>query len=199
LSDIERWCAKWRIKLNVAKTQLFTFNRCQSYRTIDLKLFGQTLAMGNELKVLGVTFNSNLSLMTHCRAAAAKAMRRVNLLRMVSGRGWGANTRTLLKLYCQYIRPVLEYGAVVTAQGCKSALQLLCLVENKAMRVCTGSAYRTPIERLYELTGLEPLPERLGRLRCKAIARFGNSAGMDQLKTLKAVMGVVEEDGNAAP
>jgi len=196
LTEIERWCSKWRIKLNVAKTQLMTFSGSPSFRTLDLKLFDQRLVMCNEMKVLGVTFNRNMSLVPHCRAVATKAIRRVNLLRMVSGQGWGANARTLLRLYRQYVRPVLEYGQVVTAEGCASALQLLCRVEYKAMRVCTRSAPWTPIEDLYEMTGLEPLPERLGRLRSKAIDRFGSSDSMERLKTLKAIMGV--DDGQTA-
>jgi len=117
LDDIQKWCSKWRIKINVTKTQLVTFPQTKNKMT--LKLFGQSINEQKELTLLGVTFSQSLSFTSHCRSKASKAMQRVRLLRMVSGQKWGANSHTLLKLYKQYIRPVLEYGNVAISNAAK--------------------------------------------------------------------------------
>jgi len=93
LNEIQKWCSKWRIKLNVAKTQLVSFSRTK--QKLELKLFDQKITEQNELTMLGVVFDKGISFGNHCRIKAAKAMQRVRLLRLVSGRKWGANAITI--------------------------------------------------------------------------------------------------------
>ena len=61
LSDVEKCCSRWRIKLNVAKTQLMTFSNerrpithARKYGGEQLKLFGATLKEQPTFKLLGV-------------------------------------------------------------------------------------------------------------------------------------------------
>jgi hypothetical protein len=61
-------------------------------------------------KDLGVTFASNLKFSSHIRAQANKATSILGQLRR-SFRFW-TNT-TFKTLYCAYVRPHLEYAAVV--------------------------------------------------------------------------------------
>ena len=72
LNEIERWCSKWRIKINVAKTQLVSFSQVK--QKLELKLFGECIAEAKELTLLGVTFGKGLSHTNHCRSKATKAM-----------------------------------------------------------------------------------------------------------------------------
>ena len=44
----------------------------------------------------------------------AKVYRRLNLLKLLKGTNWGARPYTILKAYKCFIRPVLEYGALIT-------------------------------------------------------------------------------------
>ena len=112
----------------------------------------------------------------HCREAEVKAGRRIGLLKLVGGRRWGANMKTKLRLYKQYIRPVLEHGSVATAQACPTALERLGVVERRALRVITSLPPWTKIEELYLRAGVEPISERLERLRATAIQRFSTHA-----------------------
>lgn len=59
-------------------------------------------------------------------------------MRMVRGKGWGANKRTLLTLYKQYVGPALEYGAVAFAERDEGALKHLELAERRALRAVLG-------------------------------------------------------------
>lgn len=188
LKLVEGWCSKWRIKLNVAKTQLITFTTNRGKPKQKLKLFDQEIDEQKELTVLGVTFDKRCSFAQHCRSKAAKAMQRTNLLRAVSGKTWGANTKTLLQLYRQYVRPVMEYGGATTAKACKSAMQVMRRVEHKAMRIALKAPLTSKISALYDTTGLTPLHERLSSQRRKAVSRFGDSTAMKQLKSTKELM-----------
>ena len=104
--------------------------------------------------MLGVTFDRPGSFTSHCKRKATKAMQRVSLLRVLSGSGWGANERTVLTLYKQYVRPVMDYGSVVTANACSTALLQMQRVEHRAMRIALRKPVRTRISDLYDATGL---------------------------------------------
>ena len=187
MKDIEKWCSRWRIKLNVAKTQLVSFSNVKP-RNMKLELFGEPIPEQNEMSLLGVTFSKTMRLAKHCKSKASKAMQRVRLLRMVSGKRWGAKAHTLLKLYKQYIRPVLESGYVTTSKACPASLMILQRIQNAALRTALRAESWSKITALHELAKMEPLTDRLRRLRCKAEARYGQSELIKSLNTQKSLL-----------
>jgi hypothetical protein len=97
----------------------------------------------------------------HCMAKAATANQRIALLKMISGKSWGANKATLLRLYKQFIRPVLEYGAVAFTTKDAASIMHLQLAERRALRVVLRVGKLTHIKDLYDRTGLQPIDERI--------------------------------------
>jgi hypothetical protein len=187
LSDLELWCSRWRIKLNVAKTQLVRFPKRKE--KLELKLFGQRISEKDELTLLGVIFDQRLSFGSHCRLKAKEAARRVGLLKRVSGQGWGASKRVLLNLYKQYVRPVLEYGNAGIADAAKSNLALLQRVQNSALRTSLRVSRRTRITKLHKLARMDPIPRRLRSLQSRAVTRFGASSLMKSLRLQQDLLG----------
>ena len=196
LDDIERWCSTWRIKINVGKTQLTTFSKTRDkvrkvkrvtnkFDNKPLTLFGQVITEKKKMTLLGVTFDQNLSYVHHCKEKAIEASRRLNMLRMLRGKNWGANSRTLLTLYKQYIRPIVDYGNVVTANAPKTSLGLLQRVQNAALRTALNTERRTRIKTLHRLGRIQPIAKRLKSLREKAIGRFGDSHLMKEMTILQ--------------
>ena len=145
-------------------------------------MFGKTIEESGAMTVLGVTFDKDLRLAVFCQNKAVKAMQRVRLLRAISGRSWGANKRTLLHLYKQFIRPVLETGSVITARTSKSNLHKLQLVQNAALRTALRAPRRTRIEDLHAQAKIPMVADRLAELRRKAIVRFGDSENLKALE-----------------
>jgi exonuclease III len=185
LNSIQEWCSKWRVKLNVEKTQLVTFNRSAKYQE-QFHLLNEEIDESPTLKVLGVKISSRGSLLEHCKERAAMANQRIGLLRLINGKNWGANTKTLKQLYVQYIRPILEHGSVVTATATPSHIKPLKVAERKALRVILGAPTYTRNEDLHERSGIQPIQDRLVTLREKAIMRFGDSEGITQLEDARA-------------
>ena len=155
---------------------------------MKLELFGEQIPEQNEMSLLGVTFSKTMRLAKHCKSKASKAMQRVRLLRMVSGKRWGAKAHTLLKLYKQYIRPVLESGYVATSKACPASLMILQRIQNAALRTALRAESWSKITALHELAKMEPLTDRLRRLRCKAEARYGQSELIKSLNTQKSLL-----------
>jgi len=186
LTEIEKWCSKWRIKINVAKTQFTPMGHRR--HKLRLKLFNADTIEQKELTVLRVTFEKSASYITHCRAKAAKARLRTNLLKNLKGRDWGASSNTLLRLYKQYIRPVLETGYAVTSRATKTAKLLLMRAEYSALRIAMSLLMDTKITELYRLSKTEPLERRLRTLRKNAVRRFGNSACVKELAVTKQLL-----------
>ena len=141
--------------------------------------------------MLGITLGKTNQLGQHCKDKAAIASQRVRLLKMLRGRSWGANRKILLRLYKQYIRPVLEYGAVAMNDRDKNATKQLILAERRALRVALGVGMRTPLREIYEMAKIQPLEERLKALRNRALSKFNkDSTGIKDLAILKEIIGV---------
>lgn len=189
LDGIEKWCARWHIKMNGDKTQVVCFKIGDSV-SCNLKFFGKQLSGANTMKVLGVTLGKSNTYKEHCMGKAAEANRRTNLLKLIHGQTWGANHATLLKLYKQYIRPVLEYGAVCFDKEDAASIKYLEIAERKALRIAISAEPRISNRDLYERSGIEPIAERMAFLRERTISRFDHrSRGLLDLAILKEVIG----------
>ena len=93
-----------------------------------------------EATLLGVTITKTFNFQSHIKMAISKANRRLNLLRLLSGTNWGCKPEIIMQLYKQYVRPILEYGAIVLLSAPKTTLEKIQLVHFKAIKI----AYRLP-------------------------------------------------------
>ena len=188
LDHVMNWCAKWRVQLTPAKTQYLVFKQTSRTRVKPLILYGQPINASTGIKILGVKFDAACTMMKHCREKAVNANKRINLLRMIAGRGWGASAKTLLNLYKQFIRPVMEYGAVTTAGACKSAITQLEVTERRALRFALRPLPGISNSELYGLAGITPLGERLKEAADRAISKYGRNRMTVALETTKATL-----------
>lgn len=192
LREIEKWCSKWRIQMNAEKTQLVSFKRNTSNLSQPLTFFGKTLKESKTLTILGLKIGKISRFTTHCKEKAAKAMQRANLLKMLRGKMWGANRKTLLRLYIQYIRPVLEYGAVAYSKTHKKATEILAIAERKCLRIILSVGPRTSRKILYKETGIQHIRKRLKHLRARTIQRFDKAnQGIQDMHALGRVTGAI--------
>ena len=62
LSALEKWCSKWRIKLNAKKTQLIVLKKNgRQHKKIKLQLFGEEMDHVEEATLLGVTITKTFN------------------------------------------------------------------------------------------------------------------------------------------
>ena len=89
---------------------------------------------------MGVTFDEKLSFKTHIEMLTSKCKKRLNLLKAIRGKDWGASPKTIMYSYKTYIRPVIEYGCVLFAHANQELLNKIQAFEPQAIKI----AFRLP-------------------------------------------------------
>ena len=116
--------------------------------------------MEEEVKFQGVIFDQKLTFSPHIDDLANRVKQTMNILKVVSHYDWGADRKTLLRLYTMMSLSKIDYASQIYRSTCKTNLEKLDLVHNMGLRICTG-AYRTsPLAILYADSGMPPLSVR---------------------------------------
>ena len=91
LLKLAMWCAKWRIKLNPRKTKAIIFSRSILARKteLNLRLYGEILKICPQMKFLGITFDSQLTLKKHFEDILDHCNTRYHRLRLLANKKWG--------------------------------------------------------------------------------------------------------------
>ena len=156
LKLIEAWCSKWRIKLNAGKTQRIVFSVGSKPELIDLELFSEPIIQTHTARLLGILFDRRLSFNDHMKDLMTKVYRRLNLLKLVKEPNWGARPYIILKAYKCFIRPVLEYGVLITGALTGTQVKNMQIFQNKCLRLALGITYHdgTRTIDLHDLTNV---------------------------------------------
>ena len=104
--------------------------------------------------------------------AEVRAKVRLALMKKLAGTTWGADAKTLRKLYIGRVRPVLEYGMTAWSNTTKTNFDRISKVQNQAARIITGAMKSTPIRELETATGLQPLEDRRDTKLLTQTAKF---------------------------
>ena len=96
--------------------------------------------------------------------------------------------KIILKLHKQYVRPVLETGAVATASINNIAINKLQVVQNTALRLALRQDRAYKVDQLHLDCGILPIKDRLTFLQTRAVTRYGTSNAIDSLNHIKTVL-----------
>ena len=152
------------MKLNANKSQVMTLKQGKSKKMnnrtkLQLFLNGKPLKRVDEITLLGVTFQKNTSFAKHIQNKVDNSVNRINMMRCLRGRNWGASSRTLLYFYKAFVPPVLETGYIVTADAKKTHLNKLQKVQNYALRIALSLPVYTEIAALHILEDCDTIKE----------------------------------------
>ena len=86
------------------------------------------------------------------------------------GNGWGANSETIIYTYRTFIRPVLEYGAVLYAYSDQTLLDKIQAIETSAIKIAFDLPPWTLNYWCYKQVTFTPILERL-KLLAKSFIR----------------------------
>ena len=178
LIQLENFCSMWRIKLNAEKTWCLNFHiNKENDNSPRLWLKGELLRYTKSFKFLGITFDPKLTYREHILDIVKRAKKRLNLLKALRGQLWGASPLTILYSYRSYIRPILEYGAVLFAHTDTYLLKKIQAIETEAIKI----AYRlAPWATNTSCYSLVTFPNILHRLKTLA-RRFLENNKKDEL------------------
>lgn len=162
LKALSVFAAEFKLCFNPAKsiaTFFTTDKHLYNYQPL-LKLDHQDLTYEKHPKYLGYILDPEFTGNKHIEHITLKAKKRLNILKYIAGRDWGANASTLRNSYLALIRPILEFGFPIFCCASKTNLDKLERVQSSAARIITGLRRSTPSEvALYE-ANLQPLHSR---------------------------------------
>jgi hypothetical protein len=111
-------------------------------------------------RVLGVLFDAlKLKFHAHISHLKNEGLRRLVLLRAISGSSWGALRRLLRQVYISFIPSKLEYGIILFNLGNISVkcTQKLKTIQSSALRIVLGARNTSPISTMEIEAHIPPL------------------------------------------
>ena len=128
INSISKWAKHIGFKFSTSKTVAIRFTRCKHQEAVpNLKLDRTILPYADEVKFLGMIFDSKLNWAKHIDDQKLKVKKSLNLLKVIFGFEWGADKKSLLRIYDALCRSKLDYGCQIYSSASKSNLDALTL------------------------------------------------------------------------
>ncbi|GFU71261.1 probable RNA-directed DNA polymerase from transposon BS [Trichonephila clavipes] len=173
LSDIQSFAEQHKLIFNVSKStsSFFTTNRRLYNYQPQIFMESKSLPYEKHPKYLGYILDPEILSNKHINYVINKGRKRLDLLKYIAGRDWGADAGTLRLTYTSLIRPVLEYGSQIYFSASRTNLAKLDRVQSSAARIITGMRHSCPTDLVLFEADIMPLDLRkkllLSKYFCK--------------------------------
>ena len=146
LNKLVKWSEDWQMKFNLKKCKVMHTGRVHSERTYAMN--GEELDKIKMEKDLGIIINDKLKAADQVVEARKKALGMLGAIyRNVSYKG----EEVIRKLYCAYVRPILEYCVQAWSPTLEKDGRLLERVQKRATKMVTGLRLLSYEDRLRKL------------------------------------------------
>ena len=143
LNEVSAWTDQWGLVFSPHKCNAIVFRRYKKERELTnlqaLQIYNQPVQYTNVVKFLGVMLDSRLNLNKMIQYIKSKAIKRISLLKCLSGKGCGADRTVLIRIYKSMIRPILDYACTIFDGPRNKSVESLEAVQNECIRIATGS------------------------------------------------------------
>lgn len=149
LEYIEKWSKEFGFIINPTKTQVLIVHRNRIPAPENqpnfpkLKLCNVELKYNKTAKFLGMHFDKYLSWTQHIEILLQRCQKDCYVLRSIKGKEWGTDKNCLFKIYQSLILSKINYGSIVYATAGESLLKQLQVMQNKALKIVTGTFRHT--------------------------------------------------------
>ena len=174
LKCVERWCNTEGLSVNPQKTTMVAFTNKRTPVVENIRFFNGALACSENVKYLGVIFDSKLNWKMHFDYCLNKAKKVFWTCRSAIGRTWGLSPKVIHWIYRMIICPVITYGSIVwwTRIRLNTAEKELIKLQRMICIAMSGCIRTTPTASLELLLGLFPLSMRIEAEAIICMKRF---------------------------
>lgn len=156
---LSEWFKRWRIEVNPEKSAAMYFNlRPHHYpQPRPITLHGKQIPWQKQTKYLGVTFDNKLTFAPHIKRVRNKAAFVLGRLYPMINAKSRMSLRNKITLYKMCVRPILSYANVCFSYVPNSRLKPLQTIQNRFMRLASGSPWyirNVDLHRDFELESL---------------------------------------------
>ena len=159
INRLEKWSTKTGFNFSPGKSVAMHISRKRGYPKMAHQfMMENTPILAKETtSYLGVMMDSSLTWTPHIKKLRSDCLRKLGLLKSISRQTWGADSKTLLRLYTLLIEPKLEYGSEAYSSACMSQMNKLEPIQNQAIRTAIGAFKSSPIASMQIISGIKPL------------------------------------------
>ena len=173
INAVVDWADLHGFRFSESKSVALLFHRWRSVAPVpSLFLRASRIRVVEEARFLGLLFDKRLTWAPHIRQLRHSCHKPLDLLRHLSHTSWGADRKTLLRLYKSLVLSKLDYGSSVYSSAAASHLRRLDPLQSEGLRLATGAFRSTPIVSLHVETNVPPLSLRRRLTNCKVFLRL---------------------------
>ncbi|KAF0314337.1 Potassium voltage-gated channel protein Shab [Amphibalanus amphitrite] len=185
-TSLVRWARRNKMEVAGEKTQLLVLSQNpRDAADCHIRVTGQLVEGGAELKLLGVTLDRTLGFGAHCRSLRRRVRPRTAQLRRLTGRSWGLKEQQLRAVANGYVRGALEHAAAAWLPATsKTNVELLDREMRAAARVVTGCIRSAPHHGVMAEAGILPVSARRPALAARMMAKAAALPPEDPLHQL---------------
>lgn len=157
-----KYFQKWKISLNLEKTQAIFFTRRRTREIPKRPLFISTncrIPWSTEVKYLGVIFDKKITFSKHIQYVVEKTNKAIAILYPIISRNSALSLDNKLLLYKAALRPIFTYACPVYQQIAKSHLSKLQILQNKLLKMCMNLHWRTSTCEVHERANIPMVAE----------------------------------------
>ena len=115
-------------------------------------------------KFLGVTLDPALRLNKHTEIIATRAKKRLNMIKSIKGKNWGASSKLAMTTYKVLVRPLIEYVPFITLLLPETNYMKLERIQREAVRNAYNWAQGTSTTEIYKQHNMESIKDRAIKL-----------------------------------
>ncbi|GBN07479.1 RNA-directed DNA polymerase from mobile element jockey [Araneus ventricosus] len=140
LKNLEAWLVRWKIKLNVDKTEAILFNK-KNDDWPKVKVYGTPIEWKKEVKYLRIVLDKQLNFRVHTtqiKEKYNKAFRAQYSLICINS---SLNLNNKVLIYLAYLRSFLTYANSIWTCTARSNLRSIQVLENKPLRIIANARW----------------------------------------------------------
>ena len=171
LEKIYSWTRKWRMKINIEKTEICLFTKetdTPAKDEIKVTINQEEIKYNKTPKILGVTLDESLNFQSHISKVEQKANKALSSLKQVKFVE-NINTQKLIQLYKALVLPILEYASPVWQCADSAKLEE---IQRKGLALCLGAIRTSGREALEVELNMQPLEVRRMELSVREAGRI---------------------------
>ena len=157
INRLEQWTKERGMKFSQEKTVAIKFSKRRRGPIPRINLYRTPINIVESTRYLGLVIDSRLSWKQHVEYLRTNCIPAMNLLKHLSHLSWGADRKTLLKLYTSLVKSKLDYGCQIYSRVKTKILNRLDPIQNECLRACLGAFKSSPAISLCAESGVMPL------------------------------------------
>ena len=173
IDNLGDWCSTWGMEFNASKCKIIHIGR--NNPGYDYSMNGEILQNCTNERDIGFNMDRSLKPSTHCNIISRKAH---GILSLISRNFHYRDKTTFVNLYCQHVRPILEFASPVWSPWLEGDKKVIENVQRRMVRMISGLQGQNYEEKLLEI-GLQSLQCR--RDRADMIQVFKIIKGFDDV------------------